>query len=238
MSQCTKQASGLFRFACGWKKRILTGLFILLWFGTITQQANAENLQVGLHIQSERLQLVYNQTVRQTDLTRLNLVWHETLTPWLDGTIRLGKFRLTQDSNPIPAGQATVGTAIGLGLRFYLYRGSRLQLSTDLGYQYTDSSASLIGQTVDMSWNQLSGQMSANIRLIGNSYLYLGAGAIDIHGNERASGTINAVSSFHSKTNGFGRVGLLIGLDRASHIGLEIDTGSIVGIRIAFQRWF
>lgn len=213
-------------------------LLVLLWLSGIPGQASAQNLQVGLHIQSERLKLVYDQSVRQTDISRLDLVWHETLNPWLDGSIRLGKFRLTQDSNPIPAGQATVGTSLGLGLRFYLHRGPRLQLSTDLGYQYTDSSASLSGQTVDMSWHQVSGEIAANIRLVGNSYLSLGAGAVSIHGDERASGTVTSVKTFQSDTSGFARLGLLIGLDHASHIGLEVDTGSIAGARIAFQRWF
>lgn len=218
--------------------RFLFSLLMLLWLSAIPGQASAQHLQVGLHIQAERLQLAYDQSVRQTDISRLDLVWHETLAPWLDGSIRLGKFRLTQDSNPLPAGQATVGTSIGLGLRFHLYRGSRLQLSSDLDYQYTDSTASLTGQTVDISWHQISAQIAANIRLMGNSYLSLGAGAIGVHGNERDSGTVTTVHSFHSNTSGFARVGLLIGLDPSSHIGLEVETGSISGARIAFQRWF
>lgn len=226
------------RFTSKHPSLYLVILLMILWLGSLPGPARAKDLQVGLHIQSERLQLAYGQSVRQTDISRLDLAWHEHLTPWLDGNIRLGKLRLTQDSNPIPAGQATVGTSLGLGLRFYLYRGSRLQLSTDLGYQYMDSSASLNSQTVDVSWHQVSGQIAANIRLLGNSYLRLGAGAVGIDGHERASGTVTSVTYFNNNTSGFARLGLLIGLDQASDIDIEIEAGSITGARIAFERWF
>ncbi|MEJ2362308.1 MAG: hypothetical protein P8Z75_12935 [Gammaproteobacteria bacterium] len=219
-------------------RRYLTSLLILLLGYLTPALSRAQTLQVGLHIQSERLDLAYAQSVRNTDLSRLNLVWHEQLASWLDGTIHLGKFRLTQDSNPIPAGQATDGTTIGLGLRFHLYRGSRLDIASDLGYQYADSTASLSGQTVNMSWHQVSGQIQASIRLFSYSYLSLAAGALAIHGDERASGTITSVNSFHNNTSGFARAGLLLGLDRDSHIGIEVDTGAVTGGRIVFQRWF
>lgn len=238
MMQCVKQVYFILHYTSQHRLRHLTGALLLLSLISIAGQAYAQNLQVGLHIESERLQLAYDQSVRQTDISSLTLVWHEPLTPWMDGSIRLGKFRLTQDTNPIPAGQATVGTLIGLSLHFPLYRGSRLQLRTDVGYQYTDSTASLTGQTVDMNWHQVSGQLAADLRLFRYSYLTVSVGTIAIHGNERDSGTLTSVYSFHSNTSGFARLGLLIGLDPTSHIGLEIDTGSIVGARIAFQRSF
>lgn len=218
--------------------RFILSLSLLLLAGSSPARAADSTLLVGLHIQSQRLELAYPNAVRSTSLSRLDLIWHEQLNSWLDGSIRLGKFNLTQDSNPIPAGQAGSGNALGLGLTFHLYRGDRLRLQTDLDYQYADSNAELTGQTVDLRWHQLSGQLRAELRLIRYSYLSLTAGAIAIHGDERASGTITSVQSFHSDRSDYTRLAFVLGLDPASYIGIEVDAGSIAGERLYFQRWF
>jgi hypothetical protein len=195
-------------------------------------------LLVGLHIQSQRLELQYAVAVRETDVNSLDLLWDEPLNSWLEGSVKLSVLDVTQSSNPIPAGQSLSGNALGLGLRLHLYRGERLKLSADLDYQYADTTADLSGQSVDMRWQQLSGQLQADIRLVQYTYLTLAVGAVSVDGDEHATGTITSVQSFSSERSGFGRLGIQIGVDPTSHIGIEVNTGSIGGGRISFQRWF
>lgn len=218
--------------------RFIPSLCLLLFAYPVLARSVEPKLLVGLHLQSQRLELAYSGVVRRTHLDRLDLVWHEQLSPWLNGNIRLGKFNLTQDSNPIAAGQSGSGNTLGLGLGFRLYHGDQFHLQFKLGYQYATSTDELAGQTVDLRWHQVSGEVRADIRLIRYSYLRLAAGAMAIDGDERASGTVNSVHNFKSDRSGYGRLGIIIGLDPSSHIGLEVDTGSITGGRITFQRWF
>lgn len=215
-----------------------TGLLLLLL--SIAPFARAEDgaLLVGLRIQSARVHLTYSGAIRRSDISRLEAVWHERLNPWLDGSIQLGRLNFSQDSNPIPAGQATSGESLGVGLQVHLYRGNRLRLQTDLNYQYIDTTSGLAGQTVDIHWHQVSGQLQSELRLFQYSYLQLAVGAIAIHGDERATGTIASVQSFNNDKNGYIRLGFLLGLDPASHIGIEVDGGAISGGRLTFQRWF
>jgi hypothetical protein len=216
------------------RKLLLPMLFVVS--GSVW--AEDSSLLVGLHIQSVRLDLKYAASVRKTDLSRLDLVWSQPLNSWLDGSVKLGILELTQSSNPIPAGQSTSGNALGLGMRFHLHHGDRLKLHADIGYQYADTTADVSGQQVDTRWHQVSGYLQADIRIVQYSYVSLALGAITIHGDENATGTVTASQSFQSKTPGFGRLGILIGVDPTSHVGIEVSSGAITGGRIYFQRWF
>lgn len=200
--------------------------------------AEDASLLVGLHIQSVRYEFKYTGSTRRTDQSSLDLLWSEPLNNWLEGSVKLGRLGLTQDSDPIPAGQSTSGTSLGLGLKFHLYRGDRLKVHTDIGYQYADTTADISGQKIDTHWHLVSGTLQTDIRLVRYSYLFVALGAMAIHGSEDATGTVTSSQSFESKETAFGRLGVLIGVDPGSHIGLEVDSGAISGGRIYFQRWF
>lgn len=221
-----------------WISTLKTALLLLLF--CIPPLVRAENgpLQVSLRIQSAQINLAYPNSIRRCDISRLDVDWYERLNSWLDGSIQLGRLYLDQNDNPIPAGQSTSGDALGLGLHMHLYRGKYLRLQTDLNYQYTDTTSELSGQTVDIHWHQLSGQFRSDIRLYQYSYLRIAVGAIAIHGDERNTGTLTSVESFSNDKTGYIRLGFILGLDPASHIGLEVDGGAITGERISFQRWF
>lgn len=193
---------------------------------------------VGLQIQATTLQLQYPGEVRDTRLSRLDLLWHEHLNGWLDGRLRLGTQLLTQSSNPLPAGQSTHGSALGLGLSFWLFRGDRINIHADTDYLYTDSQAELNSQRVEQRWHQLSAQLQGDIHLFRFSYLTLAVGTLVIDGDEVATGTVNAVSTFHTKNREYGKVGFSLGLDPDSYIGIEVSAGSQRGGYITFQRWF
>jgi hypothetical protein len=200
--------------------------------------AGPPDLLVGLHIQATQMELQYSSSVRKTDFSRLDLLWREPLNEWMDGSVKLGYIDLTQDSNPIPTGQSTSGNTVGLGLQFHLYRGDRLKLHVDVDYQYADTSADLSGQQVDIRWHQLSGQVGADFRFIQYSYLSLAVGSVAIDGEERATGTVTSTLTFQSHKTGYARLGILLGVDPVSHIGIEVSSGAISGGRIFFQRWF
>jgi len=184
------------------------------------------------------MDLQYSSSVRKTDISSLDFLWYEPLNDWLDGSVTLGIFDLTQSSNPIPAGQSVSGNSLGLAFRIHLYRAHYLKLHADLAYKYADARADLSGQSVDMHWHQISGQLEADIRIFQYSYLTLAAGTLAIDGNERATGAITSVQSFEASQREYGRLGILIGVDQASHIGIEVSSGAITGGRIYFQRWF
>jgi hypothetical protein len=136
--------------------RILPFALLLLSCGGV--QAENLNLLVSLQLQSTQLNLNYPSGERTTDVNSLDFIWDETLTPWLDGGLKLGLLDITQSSNPIPAGQSASGDFIGMGLRFHLYRGDRLHLFTDIDYQYNETSSDLPNQRVELRWHQLSAQ--------------------------------------------------------------------------------
>lgn len=200
--------------------------------------ATQPDLLVGLQIQSTRMDLQYSSAVRETDLTSLDLLWYQPLTNWLDGGVRIGVTDLTQRSNPIPAGQSTSGNSLGLDFRVHLYRGEQLKLHADMAYLYVDTTADLTGQTVELRWHKISGQLQADIRLVQYSYLTLATGTLAVDGNEYASGDITSVQSFESARQGFNRLGILIGVDPSGQIGIEVSSGAVSGGRIFFQRWF
>jgi len=217
--------------------RYLT-FILLLYFSPSIAWAEDTNLLVALHIQVNKIDLQYADTIRQTDIDSLDVIWHQTLNPWLDGIIKLGFLGITQDSNPVPEGQSTTGQYLGIGLRFHLYPGDYLKLFADLDYQYADAESTSTSQTVQMRWHQLSAQLQAEIKLFQYSYLTLSAGTLKIDGDEHASGTTTAVISFKNAKSEFGRLGFKIGVDPISHIGIEVVVGAMEGGRIYFQRWF
>ncbi|MBI1422621.1 MAG: hypothetical protein GC149_04070 [Gammaproteobacteria bacterium] len=217
---------------------ILFFVFPLLLGIARTGWSASPSLLVGLHIQSTRMDLQYADSVRKTDLSRLDLVWDQTLNSVLEGSISIGFIDLTQSGNPIPAGQSTSGNSLGLGLRVHLYRGDRLHLHADMNYQYADTSADVSGQKVDISWHQLTGEIQADIRVYQYSYLSLAVGSLAINGDESATGTVTAAQTFKNDQSAYGRLGVLLGVDQASHIGIEVSSGSVAGGRIFFQRWF
>jgi len=201
-------------------------------------RAEAARTLAGLQIQATSLQLQYPNAVRETRLSRLEFLWHEQLNNWLDGDIRLGTLLLSQSSNPLPAGQSTRGNDLGLGLDFRLYQGDILHLHVDARYRYTACDAQLASQQVTQRWHQVSLQLQGDFRLYRFSYLSLAVGSLAIDGEEVASGTVNSVESFHSETPGYARLGVSLGLDPDSHIGIEVSAGSVRGGYLTFQRWF
>lgn len=213
-------------------------LLPLLLIITGSTWANQPDLLVGLHILNTRMDFQYTASIRETELTSLELAWYEPLTDWLDGGVKLGIIDLTQSSNPLPAGQSTSGNLLGLEFRLHLYRGQNLRLHLDLAYQYTDTQADLANQKVEIRWNQLRGQLQADIRLVQYTYLTLAAGTIAIDGDERATGNITSVQPFETSQRAYGRLGVLVGVDPTSHVGIEVNSGAISGGRIFFQRWF
>ena len=221
------------------RRSILFFLLPLLLLGIArTGWSAPPSLLVGLHIQSTRMDWQYSGSVRKTDLSRLDLVWDQTLNSMLEGSISIGFVDLTQSSNPIPAGQSTSGNSLGVGLRLHLYRGDRLQLHADMNYLYADTSADVSGQKVDISWHRVSGEIEADIRFYQYSYLSLAVGSLAINGDESATGTVTAAQTFENDQSAYGRLGVLIGVDQDSHVGIEVSSGSVAGGRIFFQRWF
>jgi len=231
MSRRTGQPRSLWRGCLG-------ALLVLASLAGGSPRAEAARTLVGLHIQATRLQLQYPNEVRETRLSRLELLWHEQLNSWLDGDIRLGTLLLSQSSNPLPAGQSTRGNDLGLGLNFRLYQGDLLRLHVDTRYRYTTCDAQLASQQVTQRWHQVSVRLQGDLRLDRFSYLSLAVGALAIDGEEVASGTVNSVQSFHSDTPGYARLGVSLGLDPDSHIGIEVSAGSVRGGYLTFQRWF
>lgn len=216
----------------------LAGLLSLACLICGSPPAKAAEALAGLRIEATSLQLKYPTGIRDTRLSRLEFLWHERLNSWLDGQIRLGTQLLSQSSNPLPAGQSTHGQDLGLGLVFRLYQGQRLQLHADADYRYTDCDAQLASQQVTQRWHQVSLQLQGDIHVYQFSYLSLAVGAMAIDGEEVATGTVNSVTSFHSETPGYARLGFSLGLDPDSYIGLEVSAGSMRGGYLTFQRWF
>jgi len=204
----------------------------------VSPRAEAARSLAGLHIQATTLQLRYSNEVRETRLSRLEFLWQERLNSWLDGQIFLGTLLLSQGSNPLPAGQSTHGSDLGLGLTFRLYEGDSLQLHADAGYRYTDCDATLADQSIQQRWHQLDFRLQSDIHLYRFSYLSLALGAITINGEEVASGTVNSVRDFRSDKPGYARFGLNLGLDPDSYIGIEVSAGSVQGGFLTFRRWF
>jgi len=214
-------------------------ILILLCLSLASIAQAQTSLLVALHIQATRIDLAYPaDVVRKTEFSSLSLYWEEPLASWLEGHIEIGALDVTQSSNPIAEGQSTSGHTLALGLRFHLYRSNALQLHTDLNYQYADTRANPSGQGVELSWHQVSAQVGADIHLFQYSYLTLVAGALAIDGKEQATGAVNSTLEFNEQQQTFGKVGILIGLDHESHIGLEVSSGAISGGHIYFQRWF
>lgn len=215
-------------------KSILVFLLLspnLLW-------AEELNLLVALHIQAYKIDLEYPESIRKTDFNSFDLIWHEHLNNWLDGSIKMGILGVSQGSNPIPEGQSSSGEYLGLGLRFQLYPGTDLKLFADLDYQFSSTRSDTTTQKVESSWHQVSAQLQAEIRLFEYTYLTLAGGTLSIDGDEDATGTTTAVVTFKNAKSEFGRLGFKIGVDPSSHIGIEIVKGSMEGGRIYFSRWF
>ena len=123
-------------------------------------------------------------------------------------------------------------------MQFQLVHTERFKLHADLGFQYLDASGSLEGQSVNLNWQQVTGQLQADIRLVQYSHLYVAVGAVAIDGQERASGSVNSVLSFNSNEPAYGVLGVKIGVDPTGYIGIEVSAGSMAGGQIYFQRWF
>ena len=213
-------------------------LLPILFIPATSVWAEDPPLLVGLNIQAITLNLQYPGEVRETKINSLVLFWDQPLNTWLDGSITMVLLDISQGSNPIPAGQSVSGNSLGLGLQFHLYRTDKLRLHADMDYQYVDASGNSQDQNVDMHWQQVSGQLQADLHLWQYSYLYLAAGAVSIDGSEHASGTVDSVLSFNSNTPTYGRLGIKFGVDPTGYIGIEVATGSIAGGQIYFQRWF
>lgn len=216
-------------------------LLLSLFFVTSSGVKAAEELPllVGFNIQFYSMNLKYpDGDVRKTKINSLLLYWDQPLNGWLDGTFTMELLDVSQDSNPIPAGQAGSGASLGVGLVFHLYQSNLLHLHTDFTYKYVDTSGSLQDQNVNMTWNQESLQLQADIRIFQYSYIYFAGGILYANGTERASGPINSSLSFNSNTPEYARFGVRIGVDPTGFIGIEVATGSIAGGQIYFQRWF
>jgi hypothetical protein len=213
-------------------------LFPTLFLAANVAWAEDPPLLVGLNIQAITLNLKYPGEVRDTRIDSLVLYWDQPLNTWLDGSITMALLDISQGSNPIAAGQALSGNALGLGLQFHLLQTELMKLHVDMNYLYVDASGDAQDQNVNMHWQQISGQLQADIHAWQYSFFYLAAGVLSISGTENATGTIDSSLSFKSDSPTYGRFGIKIGVDPTGYIGIEVATGSIAGGQIYFQRRF
>ena len=214
-------------------------MLIMIWIVlSPTVHAETRGLDVGVSLYQDNIDLNYSGNLRETRLTNLEVSWIELLAPSIYGGIELGYLELTQYSNPIPTGQTGGGGFLGLNMSFLLLDTQHFQLLTRLGYRYSEARRTTEGQTVDWDWHQgliaLEGKLSFSERFA----MILGVSAIAIDGRERADGTVTQAQPFKADEPLSGHLGLQLGLDPDSTIGIQVDVGSLRGGRLIIRRVF
>jgi len=218
--------------------RTLFVLILLSFYATASMSDERRGLHVGLEFGQDKIDLDYSGMQRETRLSRLGVLWYEKLSPAIIGGVELGYLEFTQYSNPIPAGQTGSGEYIGLNLSFLFVETAHFDLLTRLDYRYNDARHSLDGQKLNWDWHEGRIGIYSIFKFSPAFSLSLGASAIAIDGREAASGTITEAQPFKADEPFSGHLGLDLGLDHAGTIGIEIDTGSLRGGRLSFQRIF
>lgn len=215
-------------------------LLIFMFSLSLSPLASAESrgLDVGIAIGQHKIDWDYSGNLRETRLSQLDVAWQERLAPAIRGGIELGYLELTQYSNPIPVGQTGSGGYLGLNLSFLIISTADFELYTRLGYRYSEVSKSATDQSVDWDWHQGQIGLYSKFRLTESFRLLLGASALAIDGRERAEGTVTSAQPFKAAEPLSGHIGLQLGLDHTGTIGIKIDSGSLRGGRITFQRIF
>ena len=214
-------------------------MLIMIWIVlSPTVHAETRGLDVGVSLYQDNIDLNYSGNLRETRLTNLEVSWIELLAPSIYGGIELGYLELTQYSNPIPTGQTGGGGYLGLNLAFLVLDSQHFQLLTRLGYRYSEASHHSEGQSIDWDWHQgligLDGKLSFSDRFA----ITLGVSAIAIDGRELAEGTVNQAQPFKADQPLSGHLGLHLGLDPDSTIGIQVDAGSLRGGRLTIRRIF
>jgi hypothetical protein len=220
-------------------KKFLLWCLLSIGYMPLPLLANTEEtLGVAFVIEKQEIDLDFSGTTRETDFDSLQLHWYTGLMSHLDGSIVLGFIDTSQSSNPFPEGQNTSGNFLEFGLRAYYYRGEKFKLSSGFNYRYADTSNSQTSQDINWRWHQGTVDLLAQVQVANFLELQLGASAIFIDGEERASGTITQLIDFEGKDHLSGHAAAQIILDRTGRIGIKIDTGSLRGGQIYFARWF
>ena len=218
--------------------RTLLILLLVGFTGLSTSHADTRGLDVGMSLYKDNIDLNYSGELRETRLTNLDISWIELLGPAIYGGIELGYLEFTQYSNPIPTGQTGSGGYLGLNLSFLMLDTRYFQLLTRLGYRYSYATHHSEGQSVDWDWHQglieLNGKLAFSDRLA----MTLGVSAIAIDGRERADGTVTLAQPFKADQPLSGHLGLQLGLDPDSTIGIQVDVGSLRGGRLTIRRLF
>ena len=210
-----------------------------MWLAlTTASYAESRGLDVGVSLYQDNIDLNYSGNLRETRLTNLDVSWIELLAPSIYGGIELGYLEITQYSNPIPTGQTGSGGYLGLNMSFLMFDAHHFQLLTRLGYRYSEASHHSEGQTVDWDWHQGLIALEGKLFFSDRFAMVLGVSAIAIDGRERADGTVTQAQPFKADEPLSGHLGLQLGLDPDSNIGIQVDVGSLRGGRLTIRRIF
>ncbi|MGD8926886.1 MAG: hypothetical protein PVG20_08535, partial [Thioalkalispiraceae bacterium] len=191
-----------------------------------------------LHLQVIDTDLLFEGTVRPTEINSIDFVLREQLGNRLDGALLFGYLNTLQTDNPLFAGQDLGGEYIGLDLRIQLIDASVFKMFSRVAYRYNEVSADVADQKVEWTWHQGELGLDTRTYITNNVFIGLGANAITINGVEKATGATDQSLDFKAKDSLTGHIGLQLELDRTGQIGVEFRTGSIQGGRLIFQRDF
>ncbi len=209
----------------------------LIAFGYDTA-VSAQGLDVALSLQRQRQDLEFSGDVRDTRQNSLDIVWKEPLHARLTGSIQFGYLEIHQANNPVVAAQITDGGYLGIGMHVLLLDSPSFQIVTDLNYRYHETDSQLDNQVVQWRWHQGQLGLFGHWRVSPYLGLSLGSSAIWVDGTERLTGTINQLNHFDARNPYSGHLGIRFYLDHTGSIGIELNTGSLQGGQVTFQRAF
>lgn len=219
--------------------RIVAG-FLLSTFVSLSAYAYdlSRATELALHVQTRKLTLVMAGNEHDTRLNTIDLIIREPLAEDFDGAVLFGHTNTTQSTNPILAGQDTLGGYLGLDLRYQLIRTPSYALQLRGAYFYTETEASREDQDLKWRWHQLEVALNQAFYISKSLTINLGASSLVIEGREEAVGPVNQNLNFEAKDSTFGKIGLQFNLERSGQVALELQAGAIQGGQVAFSRAF
>jgi len=215
--------------------------FLLLLCLSFASHASADDagLNVGVELGKTKSDWDFSGSIRETRLTRFGIFWNEPLTASIYGGVELGHLEITQYSNPIPAGQTGGGEYIGINLSFLILNTRSFELLSRIAYRYNDARHSIDDQTVEWDWHEGQLGLYSRLKFTDTFSLSAGVSARAIDGRETATGPVSEAQPFRADGSSIsGHLGAQLTLDDAGTIGIEIDTGSVRGGRLSFERVF
>ena len=222
-------------------RKYSTGTFILVLCLVISNPVSAQQasyIQSALHVQTVKADLDFTGSLRETRFNSIDISLREQLIQNVDGALLFGYLDLVQESNPISAGQNTIGEYIGIDLQWHMLNYPRFKMLTAVSYRYAVTDAEIDAQKVEWQWHQVGLGLRSQTYLSPSLSLILGVSTISINGVEKAVGTLDQALDFKAKDSLTGHIALQLTTGRAGQIGIEFQTGSLHGGRIVFQRTF